>query len=344
MSEQIVFVVGSSRSGTTMMGRVLNKSNKIHTLNEIHFFEQLWTPGDKDFFDLNSLRVLAAKLISIERDGYLNDLVPEKYLKEADVILDKINATSKNEIPYAVAVYKSFLEYEGGINNCNIICEQTPRNLLYLNEIFKYFKNPKIIYMLRDPRDVLLSQKNRWRRKLLGSTGSRTIDMVRDWSNYHPITISLLWRGAEKVAKQFRDNEHVMCVQYENFVTEPEKILKKICSFLDVRYDENMLKVPSIGSSSQPDNSSKIGLDPSRIGSWRKKGISNTEIYLCEKVLKSEMSQRGFNPSGLRPNILMLLYYYLSLPLQLVISLLLNFKRMTKLREAVFRRFFNKGY
>ena len=40
---QQIFVVGSSRSGTTMMGRILDKHPSIFTFRELHFFGTIWT-------------------------------------------------------------------------------------------------------------------------------------------------------------------------------------------------------------------------------------------------------------------------------------------------------------
>ncbi|MFI5135892.1 MAG: sulfotransferase, partial [Chitinophagales bacterium] len=38
-----IFVVGNSRSGTKMMGRILGNHEKVHAFPEMHFFEQLWS-------------------------------------------------------------------------------------------------------------------------------------------------------------------------------------------------------------------------------------------------------------------------------------------------------------
>ena len=44
-----IFVVGSSRSGTTMMGRILGSHTDIFTFNELHFFGTIWSKhSDKD--------------------------------------------------------------------------------------------------------------------------------------------------------------------------------------------------------------------------------------------------------------------------------------------------------
>jgi hypothetical protein len=45
--DKIIFIVGNSRSGTTMMLRIFNNHPKLMVLNELHFFEQLWAPEDK---------------------------------------------------------------------------------------------------------------------------------------------------------------------------------------------------------------------------------------------------------------------------------------------------------
>ena len=42
--EKMLFVVGNSRSGTTMMGRILGNHPDVFTFGELHFFGQLWSP------------------------------------------------------------------------------------------------------------------------------------------------------------------------------------------------------------------------------------------------------------------------------------------------------------
>nr|MCR5854169.1 sulfotransferase [Thermodesulfobacteriota bacterium] len=95
-------------------------------------------------------------------------------------------------------VYKFFLYYETKKNKKEIPCEQTPRNLYYLKEIFENVPEAKVIYMLRDPRAVLLSQKNKWKMKFLGHKNMPLKEALRSWINYHPYTISKLWNSASK--------------------------------------------------------------------------------------------------------------------------------------------------
>ena len=44
----MIFIVGNSRSGTTMMGRILGNNPNVFTFHELHFFEQLWSTRDSN--------------------------------------------------------------------------------------------------------------------------------------------------------------------------------------------------------------------------------------------------------------------------------------------------------
>ena len=157
----MIFVLGNSRSGTTMMGRVLGRSKDVYTFNELHFFEQLFSV--KEFskkMNLEESIIFFSNLISIERDGYLNNKRKIKfYFQESE---DLVKSSDK-DVFTKIELFNLYLKYESRLNNKNIPCDQTPRNLFYVNEILSAYPDAKIIYMVRDSRNVLLSQKNKWK-------------------------------------------------------------------------------------------------------------------------------------------------------------------------------------
>ncbi|MEZ5023383.1 MAG: sulfotransferase [Chitinophagales bacterium] len=72
VKDKAIFIVGNSRSGTTMMLRILNNHSQVYGLNELHFFEQLWSSADKNKeISKEEAITLAAKLLFVQRDGYI---------------------------------------------------------------------------------------------------------------------------------------------------------------------------------------------------------------------------------------------------------------------------------
>ena len=177
----------------------------------------------------------------IQEFGIFNQNNPQQF----DEISEKIIA--KRDL-YALEIFKIFLSHVSSKNQCKISCDHTPRNVFYVQEILKNFPEAKIINLVRDPRDILLSQKKKWKRRYFGASEIPLKESIRSFFNYHPITISKIWNAAINTIKDNEDSR-IKTIFFENFITNPEKIMKDICQFLEIGFDSNMLKVPNIGSS-----------------------------------------------------------------------------------------------
>lgn len=61
---KIIFIVGASRSGTTMLNRVLGNHPRVAGLNELHYFGDLWSVDDgASRLELATLERIAAELL-----------------------------------------------------------------------------------------------------------------------------------------------------------------------------------------------------------------------------------------------------------------------------------------
>lgn len=330
-----IFVVGNSRSGTTLLGSVLGRHPDVHMFRELHFFEQLWSPGSEGSLPPpEHLTQVAARLLCIEREGYLAHDDPAGYEEEARRLVADLG-----DRPSLRDVYTGFLKAETGRNGASRVCEQTPRNLFYLSEILDWFEEPKVVHMVRDPRDVLLSQKYKWRQRFLGAESIPLSEALRTWVNYHPLTITRLWKSSMDAARPFEERATVATVRFEDLVRHPEPTVKKVCRQVEVDYRPEMLAVSrDVVISSHRGRSQERGIDSGAAGRWREGDLSDTEIYICEQVVGEEMKRRGYELSGRRPGLGSLIRWGFTLPIHLLFALIVNLRRANSMVDAIRRR------
>ena len=334
VKEKVIFIVGNSRSGTTMMRRVLGNHPHIYMLEELHFFEQLWSTADKTNAISSEKAVqLASKLLFIQRDGYLSEMDITKHQADAIKIVEGIQAPI-----FPHAVLNGFLFFETQKNGKTIPCEKTPQDVFYIAEILELFPGAKIVNMVRDPRGVMLSQKRKWQRRKMGAGFMTKKEQRRLKINYHPITISKLWNSSIRAAAKFKNHPKVHNMIFEGMVNDSEKEIKALCAFLEIDFKPEMLMIPQVGSSNEADKPDAFGIKTERAGNWEKGGLNKGEVYFCQQICGDYMQQYGYEIKKINPNPLVIAYYYISFPVKLGLALLFNLHRMKNIGEAIRRR------
>lgn len=335
----MIFVVGNSRSGTTMMGRILGNHPEVFTFGELHFFGQLWSPANTSKIDVDDSEKLAATLFCIQTEGYRTHGNPYRYLQQAKALCDNIQNYPINPSE----LFSEFLIYETLRNNKTIPCDQTPRNVFYIDEILKQYPKAKIINMIRDPRDVLYSQKRKWKRRFLGGSDLPLKESLRDWINYHPITISRIWNTAVTAVDNHIHNNHVITIYFEKLLANPENTVRDICNFCEIHYCSSLLKVPQVGSSEDTDKPENLGINPNRVGNWNdanvsKSKLNSAEVYINQKLNCKLMEKHNYAYINIRPNLFYLLVTFLTFPIKIIGAFISNLDRIKNIRETLKRR------
>ena len=332
--QRMIFVVGNSRSGTTMMGRVLGGHRDVFTFNELHFFEQLWAPTTEPaVLDTREARDMLSRLIAYQRDGYYAKHKPWQYLDESERILRKIEGPVTGP-----AVFQAYIHHECAAHDKTIGCDQTPRNLYYLKELMALYPEARFVVMVRDPRDVLLSQKNRWKRRRLGAKGTPWWNALRTWAGYHPETISLLWRSGVAAGDRYKDDPRICVLRFEDLLAKSETEMKRVCETMDLDYDATMLNVPRVGSSHQQDEQTERGLDPNAAGRWRAGGLTKAELSICQRLTREHMQRHGYHIEPITASRLTLAWYRLTWVFKSGLALVLNIWRIRNVKESIKRR------
>ncbi len=331
----IIFIVGNSRSGTTMLARCLGRHSSIYQFEELHFFEQFIAPEQlttPPTLPKAKAIKLTERLITTTRDGLFASVTEGQYTKEAE---DVVGA---NEPLTAMSIYNDILLCETRKAGKVIPLEQTPRYLFLAENILEAFPNAHIVNLIRDPRDVMLSQKNRWKRGRYSDNGVPLIWTLRSWANYHAYLTPRIWSGAVKKSKAMEYHARFHTIGYESILKEPRKALQNLLDKLGLELEESLFQVRQIGSSTGQDKPESTGFDATRIGAWQKGGLSNAEIAICEKLAKDEMVYAGYNLSGVKGSFLGNGLKKLTLLPKLAFATCLNLSRFKSLGRVVTKR------
>ena len=289
--QKIIFVTGASRSGTTMLNRILGQNTEVLGFNELHLFGDLITPANMNhrIDDEEQIKLVATMLIRVKH-GIWNNENMDNYINESNDIIHSIQPDSRT----AATLFEQTCKYLAQKQNKSSVCEQTPRNIFYAEKLLSTFEHAYIVHLVRDPRSVLASQKNKWRRRFLGGSNIPKIEVVRTWFNYHPITLSKLWVKATQTAVNLEQHPRLFLLQFETLLDDPEKHISELCEFLDINYEDEMLNIPQVGSSHKPNMEASRGISKQLSGDWSS-SLSIGEITICEKI--SSRLMKRFNYS-----------------------------------------------
>lgn len=90
----------------------------------------------------------------------------------------------------------------------NIFLTKSPKDVVIVDDVLRYMKKMYVIYMLRDPRDVISSKHP--------SDNKRYWSSLRSWQLYAPY------------GQQLADHPRFITVRYEDLVQDPDAIQKMI--------------------------------------------------------------------------------------------------------------------
>jgi|SaaInlStandDraft_6_1057023.scaffolds.fasta_scaffold93140_1 omega-hydroxy-beta-dihydromenaquinone-9 sulfotransferase len=291
-------------------------------MNELHYFDQINSKPEKDISRKLLIKYFARLYATQEKNHWIE--VSEKDIEKAEIFLDSLN---KNVIN-GFQLYFKFTELTAKNANAEITVDQTGKYIFYINSISKGYPDSKFIYIYRDPRAVLYSQKFRWKIRMRGSPNVPEIDSIRTFINYHPFTMSWLMYKINMIAEKIKSKENVYFICYEDLIVQPEREIKNICRFLNVNFEENMLDVSLITSSHNSDNSGQ-GFIKENINRWKKR-LSKTEIWINQIINARFINNQDYYKINVFPNLVLLLMWIILYPIHVLGVILINYKNILR--------------
>ncbi|WP_434782241.1 sulfotransferase family protein [Ferrovum myxofaciens] len=206
-ADNIIFIGGAPRSGTTLVQRIIASHSQVY--------------GGPEFDLIPKIIELRNIFLSSVENGRIN-----KYLSKDDV----------NDL-FSYFLAKTFNYKIGRIPHKTHISEKTPINITVFPELVEIIPHSHLVFVLRDPRAIVASMlKVGDRYKIDGKIPPFFTRNVRSAVQY----INECW-DAGHTALDKCQNIHL--VYYEDVVTSPLESITKLVTQLELPFEKNMLDI-----------------------------------------------------------------------------------------------------
>jgi hypothetical protein len=334
--ESPVFVVGPSRSGTSLLRAALNAHPEFWIIRETHYFDDL-RPR------LPGRGTLAVDGDDRERcERYFLALGHRAYGHQGDPSLSAVGRDELRSRAAALggtgdAYFLAYCELRAEANGKPQWGEKTPRHVFRLDDIFAFRPHARVLCLVRDPRGVAASYRD-WKRNPRGEADAdMTEDRERASQSYNLVVNSLLWRSAMNAslaaAHRYGDGR-VNLVRYEQLVRAPTDTLAAICGWLGVDYDPSMLEVPVEYSSYRIATS---GVSDESRERWRKT-LSPAEIRVVQSCTRRPMRALGYEPADVHAYPWQVGLAWAGLPFALLRATAANWSRLGRAGQYIWKR------
>ncbi len=224
------FLVGFPRSGTTLLEQALASHPDIRTMEEV---------------------------------DSLGETVGE-YFHAADGMA-RFTALGDDELARLRDAYWRRVAEAGIATDRPVFVDKMPLNSVHLGMIARLFPDAKVLFALRDPRDVILSC---FRRRLVMTAHMYELSTLPGAAAFYDAVMSLAQLYREKLALPMLDLRH------EDMIADFDGETRRICDFLGLAWDEKMRDFAADAKDRDIKTPSAMqvvrGLNPDGAGQWRR--------------------------------------------------------------------------
>jgi len=272
------FIIGSGRSGTTLLMAILTSHPDLFVSPESKVMGRLV----RSCQSLNFLpwRQLSRLIVSQFEARRKFDL----WQVNVAGFYDELLSLRKRERSLAKAL-DMFYCYCGRQKKGEFRMwgDKSPLNTLNLGWIHEVFPQAKFIHIIRDGRDVVSSML------IKGDTpAGRDIEIAcRRWNQ----SIELAQRFGKMKGKQYVE------LRYEELVSHPELAVKRICQFLSVDYQPGMLhhqaRQELLLTKLKHHRNVRKPVNPDSIGKWKNR-LNVRQKHLVNSLLHHNLVKLGY--------------------------------------------------
>jgi hypothetical protein len=216
------FIVGSGRSGNTLLRRVITGHPGVYIPPETYVLGSCVRTFEK--YSYLDWRILSRIILSMFAFSQDFETFP---IQSLHPIYQEIKRYphEKRSLDQIINAFYVFMLKQAK-PSAFIWGDKTPMNSFYLDDIDRVFPRARYIHIIRDGCDVISSYLEMGRYSTTKAAATR-------------------WRKAVTVCRNFgmKVPERYLEVRYETLVTQPKSVMRDICEFLDVGFRQSMIEV-----------------------------------------------------------------------------------------------------
>ena len=299
---EAIFIVGVSRSGTTLMRRILDKHSRIGIATENHYLGHLlaWEGARYYFRRVGDLRRDAAvrelvELIysgELQRRSRLRELSPYWRWLTSKVPRADIEAYLLASDRTERGVFEAFLRIYADRRGKAVMGEKTPAHLAHVETLLDWFPDARVIHCMRDPRAIYVSELRRRGAQAVGFPYRQLVMVPPLLERFVLLQVVWAWAGAVHRHRTLRRlyPDRYRLVRFEDVVTAPDPTMEDVCGFLGIELEPRMLeqKVTSKGA-----RVGEAGFDAAAADRWRGR-IGSGARSAIELLLGRRLREMGY--------------------------------------------------
>ena len=274
---EAIFICGASRSGTTLLRKILETSDRIAIAPENHFVGHvLPREGARFYFrrlgelaDDDTIRAIVELIYSGEyqRRSRWREISPFWRWLIRDVsrseLEQRLLVAERTERGLMAALMRTYADH----HERPVMGEKTPAHLAFADTLLDWFPDGRVVHMLRDPRAVFVSDSHR-RRGHPRRPYSWLMRVPLLFPAVMLLQTTFVWAAAARrhAALKRRHPGHYMLVRFEDLVQRPDEVLPKLFEFLGVAMPARATQVEVV---SRGFKVGEQGLDAGAATRWR---------------------------------------------------------------------------
>ncbi|SNR74715.1 sulfotransferase family protein [Lutibacter flavus] len=271
-------IIGTQRSGSNLLRVILNQLSEVDAPHPPHILERFF-PLLPKYGDLN---------IEGNFDNLIDDickLVELNPVPWEGFQLNRTKIKSYCKSNSLIEIFKVIYELKASFSKATYWCCKSMSNIHYADKIEESGIKPLYIYLYRDGRDVALS----FRKAIVGE--KHMYHLAKKWKEEQDLCVQL---------KEKLGNSRVFLISYEELLNDSEGVLKRLCNFLKVPYNNSMLTYYSSNESNITADSGKMWENLSQPiikNNFNKfsKELSDDQIKIFEHVAGSTLLRLNYN-------------------------------------------------